>query len=68
MPESPARQPSACLLQVVVAFVGLYLIARITGWVGPHATVTLEPRLLGPAVVAVTAWGAYRMLGRKPCP
>lgn len=50
----------SCLLLVVV-----YIAARSAGWIGPHATVQFEPRLLWPGIALITAWGISRLNARK---
>lgn len=55
----PKVMQRAIVALVVIA--GLYLCARALGWTGPNPRVELEPRLLYPAIVIVSAWGIARL-------
>ena len=59
------RSEQTHMLRSSALLLGVYIVARNTGWIGPNAHRPILPEVFWPAVYLVTAWGVYRLLRRS---
>jgi hypothetical protein len=45
----------------VLLISGIYAMARVLDWTGPHSNVQFEPLLLWPGVFIISLWGLSRL-------
>lgn len=58
----------AHLLNCVLLLLALWMVARVSGWLGPSSELRVVPELFYPAVLLITAWGIARLARRRARP